>query len=142
MKGRLFLTLLILTSFKILGQTQNKDCVFYLDSNGRNIFTISTIEAKPIIRENNLNQYLINNLKFENFVDNLENIDPTNSKTIVKIIISEKGEIIDKKVIKVGINGVAEQIFELMTKIKWEPANCEDKKVYSEITIPFYINLN
>jgi hypothetical protein len=133
MKGLIF-TLLILTSYKLFGQY--KDCSFYIDSNGRSVYTNSTIEAKPKIRENNILVYLNKNLK----LDDLENIDPTYSKTIVKIIITDEGEIIDNKIIKVGINGVGEQMIELLTKIKWEPATCGNKKVSSELIIPLYID--
>ena len=57
------------------------------------------------------------------------------------MIISDKGDIIEMKILRTGINFVAEQMFELSRKLKWEPAKCGEINVYSELKIPFQIDI-
>lgn len=129
------LTILFLFSFKLFGQ--NGNCTFYSDTTGQKIYTSVSKEAKPIITDNLL-KYFSENIKYDSL--NLYEIEET--KTVIKLLISDKGEILEMKIIRKGIKGIAEQMFEITKKLKWEPAKCEEVKVYSEVTIPFLICLN
>ena len=133
-KMKLISTIILLISFKLFGQEEK--CKFYSDSLGHKIYTIVSKEAKPLIAEN-LIKYFAENIKFES----LESSDIEDKKTIIKLIISDSGEVIEMKIIRKGIKGVAEQMFELSRKLKWEPANCEEVIVYSELQIPFQIDI-
>jgi hypothetical protein len=130
------LIIILISSFNLFGQYN--ECSFYLDLNGRKIFTEVSEKAKPVINDGQISTYFLKNIK----LDSLDIIESSSSKTIVKVIVSEQGEIIDRKIIQEGYNGVAEQIFEIMTKIEWEPANCNDKKVCSELIFPLQICLD
>lgn len=131
---KLISTIILLISFKLYGQIE--DCTFYSDSLGHKIYTRVTKEAKPLITDN-LIKYFSDNINFES----LEASDIEDTKTIIKLIISDKGEVIEMKIIRKGIKGVAEQMFELSGKLKWESAKCREIKVYSELQIPFQINI-
>ena len=127
-------TILFLFSFKLFGQKE--DCTYYSDSLEHKIYTTVTKEAKPLIADNLL-KYFSDNIKFES----IESSDIEDTKTIIKLIITDNGEVIEMKLIRTGIKGIADQMFELSRKLKWEPAKCEEVNVYSELKIPFKIDI-
>ena len=128
------LAIILLFSFKLFGQKE--ECTYYSDSSGHKIYTSISKEAKPLIMDNLL-KYFAENIK----IDNLETNEIEDTKTIIKLIISDKGDIIEMKILRTGINFVAEQMFELSRKLIWEPAKCGEIKVYSELKIPFQIDI-
>lgn len=116
---------------------QSEDCSFYTDLDNEKVYTEVTKEANPIIRETHISSYFLNHLNLDSQV--LDEI--TSSKTVVKVIISSEGVLLKKEVLKEGIPGVSAQMFELMEKIKWEPALCGTSPVASEVIIPCQVCL-
>jgi hypothetical protein len=131
---KLITSIILLISFNLFGQKE--DCTFYSDSLGHKIYTTFTKEAKPLISDN-LIKYFSDNIKFES----IESSDIEDTQTIIKLSISDNDEVIAIKIIRKGIKGVAEQMFELSRNIKWESAKCGEIKVYSELQIPFQIDI-
>ena len=133
---KLITLLFLLNTFILFGQ--NDECTFYLNSNEEKIYSYVTIEAIPKIQDANLTSYFVKNIIY----DSVKSPDGANClNTIIKIVISSDGKIIDKKILKIGFTGLAEQMFIALDKIKWEPATCGDKKVNSEQIIPLRITL-
>ena len=65
---------------------------------------------------------------------------PVDSKIIVAFIVREDGQIIGKRIIK-NVNGIGEQLLDIVNDFSWEPGSCNGKNVPTLQIIPLIIDL-
>lgn len=128
--------LIILSSPHIL--SQESSCDFHTTDDSLKICVTPDKEADPQIAVS-LSEYILKIIKEIKIDTQIE--DYSQTKTIVRITISSEGKIIKKETLRKGIDGIAEEMFEMFEKISWSPAECNGEKVNSQLTLPLQICL-
>lgn len=118
--------------------SQEENCEFYINEENLKIYTSLTVDPIPSITEKTLFEYLFKNIS----LDSLQPSEEITSKTIMKFILSPDAEIIQTTIVKLGIEGVSDQIIGLMEKLNWQAGICGTTKVYTQITVSLNICLH
>lgn len=126
----------VLSPLLVQGQTTN--CSFRTDSLTKVVVSVSPHQtAKPEGGIQSLGKAISKGLVYPE----IKAQQPIETKTIVCFIIDADGTVKGERVVVPGVDGVAQQVLNIVKSLTWHAATCSGKPVASLYALPVDVHL-